>query len=201
MAEKKSNKGRKKTMPEESPPKPLPLSMPLIAAIAIVIIIVLAFVIVQSGVMNSSGDNAADEAAALKVFNKFKANLTSHNGAAAVDLTTLRFLPHDDPIKDNVSMELINYFIITFSNESLVFSANNIVASHKSELSQAQQAEIESQILMMTDQANAIHINEMVTDYVLITGDISMTGIEYPPEIESFIMLEIGGGWYLLLGN
>lgn len=193
MATRKGKKQGKRKKPEE--PVAPPRNRLVIAAVSVAIIVILAFVLLQSGLLDPSGGNTPDETAALQVFNSFKADLKIHDGTDAIELTTLKFLSH------NVSnTEILNFFTTQFSDQNLVFTANNVVALDKTKLNSDQQAEANTQISEITDQNRIIHIDEVVTNYVLITGDISITGIDNPPSIENMVIVMIGGAWYLLFG-
>jgi len=189
------SKKRGKQAPPEDPAK-TPRSNLRILAVAIVVVVVIAFILIQSGLLNFQGGVSADEAAALQAFNSFKAEMNEHHAQAVINLTTLRFLSHNYP-----NTYLKNNFTNTFSNLNLSFSATNVAALEKTELSLAQQVESESQISDVTDQSRVIHIDEVITDYILITGTMSITGIDNPPDVDNIVVVEIGGGWFILLGN
>ena len=193
MTGRKGKKRGKHAPPKEELP---PTRTKLYLALVVTAIVISALIVVQSGVLNQSGDNNADKTAALQTFGSFKEKVNNHDGHGAIDLTTLRFL-----VPSSTSNELQNYFTAQFSNASLVFTASNVVAIYKTEMSAAQKTESESQIYDITNQSMDVYIDDRVDDYLLLTGTFSMTGIENPPFIEYFVMLEIGGSWYVLLGE
>lgn len=166
--------------------------------VAIVIAIMATFLILlQSGVLSPSTGSSADETAVLGIFNAWEGAVKAHNGQLAIGYTTLHFLNQGD----NASLYLINNISGIFSNPNLVFTASGITAIDSASMSPEQKAYSEQVITNITDQGKAVHIDQVVTGYALITGSMTLTGVPDLPAIDQLVMAKIGSSWYIVLGS
>lgn len=167
-----------------------------IAAIIVVIIVVAMVVLLQSGILSPSGSTSNDATEALQTFNSWSESVNSHNAPAAIEQTTLHFL---DPTVANTL--LVNIFYDIFSNQSLVFTTSNIQVIDAASMSPAQKARSEQVVTNITDQSREVHIDQIVTGYVMVLGSMELTGMDDLPAIDDLVMLKIGSGWYIVLGS
>jgi hypothetical protein len=164
------------------------------AVIVVIVIVAIAIISIQSGVFSPASGNSADETAALQTFNSFKSAIASHDAQAAIGLTVLHFLDHTD-----FNDSYIAFFTDMFSNNSLSFSASGIKAVDAPSMSPAQKEQAELLVTNITDQSKMVHIDEIVTGYVMITGTMSFSGIPDLPPIDDLLVIHINNGWYIVL--
>lgn len=192
MPTKRGGRGKARKKAEEEP-APSRKGTIAISAVIIVVIVVVALLL-QSGILGSPGAGNGDVDAASQVFNSFFESVNSHDAETALSLTTMKF------VQENVTNEvIINFFKDTFSNQSLVFTKSGTQYFSEEQMSPSQKSYSLGVIENITDPNSPLHIDQVVTGYVLLTGNMVMSGIESPPQIDQMVIAKIGTGWYIVL--
>jgi hypothetical protein len=192
MPSKQGGRSRDRKQAEE---EPAPSRKGTIAiAVAIIVTIMVIALLLQSGIFNLTGASGDDVRAATQTFNSFAAALNSHNAKVAFDLTTMKF------VSKNVSNTvLIDFFMSIFSDQNLSFSASGIQYFSEEQMTSAQRSYSLGVIENITDPNSVLHIDQVVTGYVLVNGNMAMSGIENPPQIDDMVIANIGTGWFIVL--